>query len=129
MPRKKAAPKRKRENSVTLQKQELGDLEHKLSMDVGSFLVLSHEGSQEQIESARQKTRMDLLKYGPDMQKLAFQIGGTMPDTVENFIDSLDDIVHASLGWIDEQQLYHCFKASERLEKELKGKSTRKKKA
>ena len=131
---RKASRKKTPISREVLQKQELEDLERKLSMDMGSFLVLAHEGSEEQIERARQKVRIDLLKYGPDMNKLAYQIGGEMPETVESFIHSLDDIIHATkgwVGWIDEQLLYHCFKASERLERELlepKPKSSRKKK-
>ena len=129
--KKTSSGKKVPHSAVTLQRQQLGDLEHKLSMDIGSYLVLNHEGSQEQIEMARQRARMDLLKYGPDMQKLAYEIGGSMPEVVQKFISSLDDIVHAGMGWIDEQQLHHCFKASETLENELQSnkKTLRKKKA
>jgi hypothetical protein len=40
---------------LSLQKQQLVDLEHRLSADVGSFLVLLKQGTPEQISAACMK--------------------------------------------------------------------------
>lgn len=102
-----------------LSKQKLSDLEHLISIDVGTFLVLLEEGTEQQISIARQKAKTALMKYGPDMNHIAAELAGQYPDAVENFLISVDDIVHTMTGWIDSALLKQCYQATQKLEKLL----------
>jgi hypothetical protein len=114
-PRKKS----KEPQGQDLLKQKMADLEHRLSIDVGSLLVLLSEGSAEQVALAGRKTKNDLIKYGPDMQKLAEEVGGRLPSVVDEYLDSVDSIVHSATGWIDEAKITHCYNMTQKLQKEL----------
>ena len=117
--RKKMKPyhPRKTHHARVVEKQQLVDLEKKLSMDIGQFLVLSEEGNASQTDHARQKARTDLIKYGPDMQKLAQQIGGPFPRYVDNFLDSVDDLLHTAM--IDPAKISLLYHSTQQLEDEL----------
>ncbi len=99
--------------------QELKDLEHKLSGDIGAYIVLIEEGTKEQIEHSKQKARGDLLKFGPDMQKIAKTMGTPMAKHVQVYLASIDAILHASTDWIDEATIAQCFQATRDLEEKL----------
>jgi hypothetical protein len=103
-----------------VEKQQLGDLEHLISMNVGNFLVLLEEGNPDQIDQAKLKARNDLIKFGIEMQKLAEKIGGNCPVAVDKFLQSVDEILHSAAGWIDEAKIARCFSATQKLEKELR---------
>jgi hypothetical protein len=113
-------PRTKRARTVRLSKQQLIDLEHKISADIGSFLVLLEQGNAEQVTSASQKARSDFLKLGPDMKKLATQMGGAFPKHVSDFLDSIDNILHTGVNWLDEGKIKDCYCATQRLEEALK---------
>ncbi|MGE5195885.1 MAG: hypothetical protein ACM3JI_00975 [Anaerolineae bacterium] len=100
-------------------KQKLEDLEHKINADLGDFLVLNEEGNQEQIDHARHKAKNDLLKFGPDMYKIASEMGGKYPNYVDEYLESIDSILHSPAGWIDNALITHCFKMMEKLDREL----------
>lgn len=110
---------RKTAGSKALNKQQLHDLELKLSTDINSYLVLNEEGSAQQAEHARVKAKSDLLKFGPDMKKISQEIGGNLPVAVDSFLSSIDSIVHAHNGFLDEQRISDCYKATENLEREI----------
>jgi hypothetical protein len=103
--------------SAKAQKQQLGDLEHQLSVDVGSYLVLNEEGNKEQAEQALHKTRNDLLKFGPEMKKISNDIGGKFPEIVDEFLTTIDTLVHSPIQ--DEAKVAACYRAAEDLEKLL----------
>ena|SRR5579872_696750 len=111
-------PRKSGHTKLTL-KQELGDLQKKIFSDLGAFLVLNEEGAIEQTAQAKAKGRTDLLKYGPEMKKIAEQIGGKYPQIVGEFLDSIDEIMHSAVGWVDEAKINHCYHVTEILEKEL----------
>src|ERR1700722_3574771 len=118
-PRKKDKAKESKGSLVPeLIKQQIADLEHKLSIDIGSLLVLMAEGTQEQVVLANQKTKRDLIKFGPDMQKLAEQAGGVLPKVVDEYLNSVDSIVHSATGWVDEARVAHCYNVTQKLHKE-----------
>lgn len=102
-----------------LEKQQLKDLEHKMNMNLNTFLVLREEGSTQQLALASQKAKSDLLKYGPDMIRLAQEIGGYLPQAVEGYITSVSAILHSAFGWIDDMLLHDYFVASQRLTQEI----------
>lgn len=114
------SPSNQEISSADLVRQKITNLEHQISMDVSALLVLLSEGSQEQMTLANQKAKRDLIKFGPDMQKLAIEAGGNMPKIVEDYLDSVDSIVHSATGWIDEAKVAHCFNTIQSLHKELK---------
>jgi hypothetical protein len=111
-------PKASRQTRM-IERQQLSDLGHQMNMDLGHFLVLLEEGTSEQIDEAKQKAKNNLIKFGPDMQKLAEHIGGTCPSVVEHFLDSIDIVLHSAAGWVDEAMISHCYNAAQKLEKEL----------
>ena len=113
---KKYHPRRSRQ-TVKLQKQQLIDLEHMLSMALGTFLVLNEEGSKEQATIAMQKAKTELLKFGPDMKKLGEHMGGVYPHMVNLFLDCMDSLLHSPM--VDEAKVTACYQAAEKLEKQL----------
>ena len=119
LPRMKSYSPRQKKKNYNLLKQSLKDLEHKMSMDVGSFLVLLEEGSPEMVEGASHRARSDLIKLGPDMKQLAMKMGGVFPHHVDQFLDSIDNILHTGVNWIDQAKIDHCFKATRSLENAL----------
>ncbi len=102
-----------------LQKQKIADFERRLTMDVGALLVLLSEGTSEQMALIQQRTKSDLLKFGPDMQKIAEEMGGRLPKVVSEYLDSVDSIVHSASGWIDEAKITRCYAMTQKLQKEL----------
>jgi hypothetical protein len=118
MPRKaKLRHLRKSKPSRTVQKQALSDLERRISMRVGNFLVLIEEGTPTQITEAKQHAISELLKVGPDMEKVAQEIGGKFPLFVHDYLDSIDSILHSASGFIDEAKIARCFNCTQKLEK------------
>jgi len=103
-----------------LHKQLLKDLEHRLSKDLGEFLVLIEEANETAIDRAKQNARSSLLKYGPEMRKTAQLLGGKMPELVQSFLETIDNTLHAAQGWIDEAQILKCYRQTEELEKEIR---------
>jgi hypothetical protein len=111
---------RKKSHSQELVRQQLTDLEHKISADVSALLVLFSEGSSQQIAHALQNTKNELIKFTPEMQKLAYNLGGNFPKAVHDFLDSIDSIAHSAAGWIDEAKITRCYNATQKLQNELK---------
>lgn len=103
--------------SRSAQKQALGDLERRISMQVGNFLVLLEEGTLMQITTAKQHALSELLKIGPDMERAAHEMGGKFPTFVHDFLDSVDSILHSASGFIDEAKIARCFNCTQKLEK------------
>jgi hypothetical protein len=118
--RKKAKPSQSKNiESGALLKQKMADIEHRMSLDVGALLVLISEGTPQQVILANQRTKSDLIKFGPDMQKIALEMGGKIPKIVDDYLDSIDSIVHSATGWIDEAKIVHCYNMTQKLQKEL----------
>src|SRR3990167_3204544 len=85
-------PRRRRSNKE-LQKRQLQDFEHMLDMDLGSFLILSEEGTVKQIATARAKMRSDLLKYGSDMEAIGRDLGEGFPEYIRNYLKTMTLII------------------------------------
>ncbi|MBM3207010.1 MAG: hypothetical protein FJZ57_00155 [Chlamydiae bacterium] len=105
---------------LALVKQQMADLEHRLSSDIGSFLVLLEQGNPEQIRLASIKARSDYAKISSEMQKLANELSGNFPEYVHNFLSSIDNILHTGVNWIDDAKMNDCYKATQQLEAALK---------
>ena len=116
--KKAAQPKAKRAENL-LEKQMLGDLEKRISMNVGSFLVLTEEGDPTQIALAHQKAKSEFLKFGPEMYKIADRLGGQISYVVADFLESIDVVLHSS-EFLDEEKISNCFYTTQRLQQELK---------
>jgi len=117
-PKKKTIQKDKFPENV-LELQMLNDLEKRISLNVGSFLVLTEEGDPTQIALAHQKAKNEFMKFGPEMHKIAMRIGGEIPTVVADFLESIDIILHCS-GFLDEDKIAHCYNSTQRLVTELK---------
>ena len=116
---------RKSARSLRLTRQQLLDLEHKISIDIGIFLVLLEEGNTEQIQLAARKARSDFLKHAPDIKKLSVEIGGSLSHLVDEFLSSIDTLLHIGINWIDEGKIKDCYYATSNLEKALKARASK----
>ncbi|MCI0382532.1 MAG: hypothetical protein L0207_05740 [Chlamydiae bacterium] len=101
-----------------VKKQELWDIEHLISADLGTFFLMNEEGQTNQIETARQKARSDFLKHRSDMQKIAREMGGEFPQVVQRFISSVDEILHSG-QWVDQSKINAFHQISKNLEEQL----------
>ncbi len=110
---------RKRAKRLDLNKQTLHDLQHKLSSDIGSLIILIKEGNPTQITQAQQKAKTDYLKLSSEMKKIAQTMGERFSRAVRDYLDSVDMIVHSHTTWIDDAKIQHCYSMTEKLEKEL----------
>ena len=120
LPRMRPYHPRKRVQSKPASQHLLSTFEHRLSADLGRFLVLLQEGSTEKITHAAQKARSDFLKLKEEMHKLATDLGGNFPIDVTHFLESIDRILHTGSGWIDQDKIAACYKATQELEIALK---------
>jgi hypothetical protein len=101
------------------ERQKLYDLHHLINKEIGAYLVLKEEGSEEQRTSAHLAAKSSLTKFAPEMQKAAAKIGERCSFAATAYLQSADTILHAAIGWIDEAKISNYFHANERLEKEI----------
>lgn len=92
---------RKRRSRKDLQLQQLQDYEHLLSMDLGSFLILSEEGSDKQRALAGEKLASDFRKYSGELIHIAKELGIPYPESVEKYNRLMKEIVSNLKGKID----------------------------
>jgi predicted methyltransferase len=116
-PKKISQQKSKKVENI-LEKQMLTDLEKRISINVGSYLVLTEEGDPTQIALAHQKAKSEFLKFAPEMSRLALHLGGEISYVVADFLDSVDVVLHNDL--LDEDKISRCFHTTQRLQSELK---------
>ncbi len=116
-PKKISQPKTKKAQNV-LEKQMIVDLEKRISLQVGQYLVLTEEGDPTQIALSHQKAKSEFLKYAPEMSRLALHLGGEISFVVAEFLDSVDVVLHNEL--LDEDKISRCFHTTQRLQAELK---------
>lgn len=122
---KKYHPRRS-SKEIKLNKQKLIDLEHQIKSDMGELFLFLKEGSKEDILRSSKKTKTDLLKLGPDMEKVAADIGGRLPKIVYHFLHTIDTILpnpNNSMNfnelWFDESKIRSCYVATQKLEDAL----------
>lgn len=122
---KKYIPRRS-SKLIKLNKQRLSDLETMIQSDVGQLLSSAKEGSNPNISAISQKTKTDFLKFGPDMQKIADELGGAFPKKVSVFLSSIDKVLHSQKEdsatfhfLVDDAKIKSCFKATQSLEQAL----------
>src|SRR6185369_8114362 len=72
---KKISQQKTKKIANALEKQMLTDLEKRISLHLGSFLVLTEEGDPTQIALAHQKAKSEFLKFAPEMSRLALHLG------------------------------------------------------
>ncbi len=116
-PKKVSQQTKKVEN--VLEKQMLVDLEKRISLNVGQFLVLTEEGDPTQIALAHQKAKSDFLKFAPEMSRIALHLGGEISYVVADFLDSVDVVLHCR-EMLDDDKVARCFHSTQRLQAELK---------
>ncbi len=102
-----------------LEKQRLSDMEHKISADVGNFIVLLEEGTSTEIDNARKRARGDLLKWGTEMQQIAQTLGSNYVEAVSGYINTIDTVLHCPPDFVDEEKVSECFQVTRKLEKML----------
>lgn len=114
--RPRGRPRKNAPSTLTLTAQQLRDLKHRMSSEVESLLVLAEQGNQELLHNRRLKLKSDLLKYGPEMEKIASKINIRAVRAVRTFLDSVDEIVHAEAFWLDREKQNAFINASKSLE-------------
>ena len=119
-PETKRKTKKQIESNNILERQQIKDLEHRVDMELNTYIVLKEEGSANQMALASQKAKSALLKYGPDMYRIAQEIGGSFPITVENYINSVSNLLHSAMGWIDEASLQEYYTSAQMLRQEIR---------
>lgn len=92
-----------------LERQRLADMEHKISADVNSFLVLLEEGSAADVENARRKARSDLLKWGQEMHHIAQTLGANYVESVSGYLNTIDTMLHCPTEYVDQEKINRCF--------------------
>jgi hypothetical protein len=103
-------------------RKDLQQCEHKIQASVSAFLACIKEGSTSKARAHCEQTRNILLKYGPEMQKIANEIGGIAPKRVSDFLASIDHILLNEFPpsdihtWVDDGKIRSCNIASQRLE-------------
>lgn len=102
-----------------LEKQMLSDLEKRISLNVGNFLVLTEEGDPAQIALAHQKAKSEFLKFGPEMQRIAKNMDAEIGKAVAEYLDTIDTVLHCS-GMLDDEKVSKCFNTTQRLAHSLK---------
>ena len=115
---KKTTQQKTKKIQNALEKQMLIDLEKRISLHVGSFLVLTEEGDPTQIALAHQKAKSEFLKISPEMSRLALHLGGEISAVVADYLDSIDVVLHNEM--LDEDKISRCFHTTQRLQAELK---------
>ena len=113
-------PRNRSSNPLALTRQQIIDLEHRLSADIGAFLVLLEEGTAQQISQAALRAKSDFLKLNGEIKKLSEAIGGNLPSLVSHFISTIDKILHTNTNYMDQALKTECYKATQRLESALK---------
>lgn len=103
----------------THEHQLLENLEQRISMNVDNFLVLSEEGDPTQIALAHQKAKNEFMKFGPQMHRIAEQMGGDLSVFVDDFLESIHSVLQGQ-GMLDDDQISHCLKTTARLKAELR---------
>jgi hypothetical protein len=111
-----------------MNKQKLSHLEIQMKEDIHSLLQILQSGSKEQIDALSNRTQTDLRQLGPDMEKLAQEIGAPFPKAVHSFLDSIDKVLYAQKTstpspfylWVDDSKVKNCKLATQKLEKVLK---------
>lgn len=93
-------------------------IEQRLTLDVDSFLVLSEEGDPTQVALAFQKAKNEYSKCATEMKRIAEQVGGDIPVFVDNYLDSVNILLHGQ-GVLDEDLIVHCADNSAKLKAEL----------
>ncbi|MBI3236174.1 MAG: hypothetical protein HYZ48_00455 [Chlamydiales bacterium] len=116
---KSYAPRRRRGKSLEVHKQALRDLEHRMSREVSTLILLWEEGNAHAIETAKLKAKSQYLKHGNEMQKVAQTLGERYSRAVRDFLDSVDTILHSDSTWIDEAKVRRCYQMTQQLEKEI----------
>lgn len=115
---KKISQQKAKKIANALEKQMLSDLEKRISLHVGSFLVLTEEGDPTQIALAHQKAKSEFLKFAPEMSRLALHLDNEISSVVADYLDSVDVVLHNEL--VDEEKISRCFHTTQRLQTELK---------
>lgn len=116
-PRKKR--KQHSEKGLSLHKQSLYDLHHKLGAPLSRYLILLEEGKTPLIEEAKQKAKGCYLKYAEEMKKIAQIIGTPCFIAVKDYLETVDLILRAHQIEIDQGKVRQCYEMTRKLEKIL----------
>ena len=118
---------RRSSKALKVNKQRLSDLETIMKDDLESLLLILQNGSKEQVDSLSKRTQDNLQQIGPDMERLAQEIGAPFPKAVHSFLDSISKVLHAQKTntpspfylWVDDSKVKNCHLATAKLEKIL----------
>jgi len=102
---------------MKLYRQELHDYWHKLNSAMGDYLVLLEQG--ESSGEAHEKAHSTFHKWGPEMRRVANQLGNRTPKIVNDYLDSMESILHSQEAFVDRAKVTMHFEKNQRLQKAL----------
>jgi len=106
-------------------KDSLHNLEVKLQADMVRFLAALQQGSESNTSALSNEIRNNLQKYGPEMQRIADEIGATFPKRVSVFLSSIEQLVNTSpspqgiKSPVESTKIQSCQRAARQLEELL----------
>ena len=101
-------------------RENLHNLEIKIQADLVLFLAAIQKGSKEDLAVTSEKIKHNLAKFGPEMQKIADEIGATFPKRVSTFLSSIEQVLQTqSAHTMDPTKIAYCNLATKKLEELL----------
>lgn len=96
----------------------LEKIERRISLNVGSFLILSEEGEPTQVALAFQKAKTEFSECGPEMHRIGQKLGGDLEVVIAQFLESVETVLHGE-GMLDEDLITLCQDNLARLKVEI----------
>ena len=91
--RMKKYNQRRSKNVMKVYRQDLQQLENKIQTSVSAFITASKDGSSTKTHTLHEQAKNNLAKLGPEMQKVADEMGGVFPKRVNDFLRSIDKVL------------------------------------
>lgn len=110
---------RKRRTKQQMQKQKLKEMQRHISAHVGRLLVMTKEGSGDQVKSLRERAQAEFLKTAPEMQHIAEHMNGKIAATVRKYLTSVDQLFHCNIICLDPAIIDECYTLGRLLEQNL----------
>jgi len=84
---------RRSKNVMKVYRQDLQQLENKIQTSVSAFIMASKEGSSSKTHTLYQQAKNNVAKFGPEMEKVADEMGGIFPKRVKDFLRTIDKVL------------------------------------
>jgi hypothetical protein len=112
---------RRSSKEIKENKQKLITIENRIKSELGNLVILLKEGAVKQAHTRSLQVQDDLLKLGSDMEKLATNIGGSVPKKVSDFLHMFNTLILIAKNEknLDESNLQSYNYAAHKLDRAL----------